>query len=92
MFNAMIDRMQERIVGNLTHISEIKRDEKVERRKQVGEEVNATAASDDGKTFTRTRETIVKGRIPSRNDPCPCGACWPDGRPKKYKECCGKDK
>lgn len=92
MFNAMIDRMQERIVGNLTHISEIKRDEKVERRKQVGEEVNATAASDDGKTFTRTRETIIKGRIPSRNDPCPCGACWPDGRPKKYKECCGKDK
>lgn len=92
MFNAMIDRMQERIVGNLTHISEIKRDEKVEKRRQVGEEVNATAASDDGKTFTRTRETIVKGRIPSRNDPCPCGACWPDGRPKKYKECCGKDK
>ena len=91
MFNDMIGRIQERIVGNLTHISEIKRDEKVGRRTQVGEEVTATT-SGDGKTFTRTRDTIVKGKIPSRNDPCPCGACWPDGRPKKYKECCGKDK
>ena len=90
MFNSMIGRIQERIVGNLTHISEIKRDEKVGRRTQVGEEVQATTA--DGKTFTRTRDTIHKGNIPSRNDPCPCGACWPDGRPKKYKECCGKDK
>jgi preprotein translocase subunit SecA len=25
-----------------------------------------------------------------RNDPCPCGAKHPDGRPKKYKQCCGK--
>ncbi|MBU4285022.1 preprotein translocase subunit SecA [Patescibacteria group bacterium] len=25
-----------------------------------------------------------------RNDPCPCGATHPDGRPKKYKHCCGK--
>jgi len=25
-----------------------------------------------------------------RNEPCPCGAVYPDGRPKKYKHCCGK--
>src|SRR3989344_1852468 len=25
-----------------------------------------------------------------RNDPCPCGATLPDGRPKKYKHCHGK--
>ncbi len=25
-----------------------------------------------------------------RNDPCPCGAVHPDGRPKKYKHCHGK--
>lgn len=25
-----------------------------------------------------------------RNDPCPCGATKPDGRPVKYKHCCGK--
>ena len=89
MFNDMIGRIQEHIVGNLTHISEIKRDEKVQKRQQVGEEVQATTS--DGRKFTRTKETIVKGKLPSRNDPCPCGACWPDGRPKKYKDCCGKD-
>ena len=26
----------------------------------------------------------------SRNAPCPCGALYPDGKPKKYKHCCGK--
>lgn len=26
----------------------------------------------------------------SRNEPCPCGALYPDGRHKKYKDCCGK--
>jgi len=25
-----------------------------------------------------------------RNDPCPCGAKKPDGRPVKYKHCCGR--
>jgi len=25
-----------------------------------------------------------------RNDPCPCGATKADGKPKKYKHCCGK--
>ncbi|MDP1538444.1 MAG: preprotein translocase subunit SecA, partial [bacterium] len=27
---------------------------------------------------------------PGRNDPCPCGAKKPDGRPVKYKHCHGK--
>lgn len=89
MFENMTARIQEHIVGNLTHISEIKRDEKVQQRRQVGEETRAVA--DDGSKFTETKETIVKSKMPSRNDPCPCGACWPDGTPKKYKDCCGKN-
>lgn len=28
---------------------------------------------------------------PRPNQPCPCGALHPDGRPKKYKHCCGKN-
>jgi len=31
-----------------------------------------------------------KGSKIGRNDPCPCGATRSDGRPKKYKHCCGK--
>ena len=88
MFRDMIGRIQEHVVGNLTHISAIKRDEKVQRRSQAVEETNARR--DDGSKFTETKETIVKGKVPSRNEPCPCGACWPDGTPKKYKDCCGK--
>ena len=30
-------------------------------------------------------------QIPGRNDPCPCGAKHPDGRPIKYKHCHGKN-
>ncbi len=32
---------------------------------------------------------IEKEEEPGRNDPCPCGATYPDGTPKKYKHCCG---
>jgi preprotein translocase subunit SecA len=30
------------------------------------------------------------GQKVGRNDPCPCGAKYPDGRPIKYKKCHGK--
>ncbi len=90
MFESMVGRIQENVVRTLTHISGIRRNEKVEDRKQVAQETSAGAAT-DGKKFTATKETIVKGKIPSRNDPCPCGACYPDGTPKKYKDCCGKN-
>ncbi len=90
MFENMVARIQENIVATLTHISGIQRNEKVERRKQVAEETSAGAAT-DGKKFTPSKETIVKSKLPSRNDPCPCGACYEDGTPKKYKDCCGKN-
>ena len=33
-----------------------------------------------------TVKTVVKGKEPGRNDPCPCGSG------KKYKKCCGANK
>ena len=36
------------------------------------------------------RPTTAKAKV-GRNDPCPCGATLPDGRPKKYKHCHGKN-
>ena len=36
-----------------------------------------------------SRTISAKGG-PGRNDPCPCGAKHPDGRPIKYKHCHGK--
>ena len=26
------------------------------------------------------------------NDPCPCGKTYPDGKPVKYKNCCGRNR
>jgi len=33
---------------------------------------------------------IATRREPGRNDPCPCGKKRPDGKPLKYKNCCGR--
>ncbi|MFH1181310.1 MAG: preprotein translocase subunit SecA [bacterium] len=35
-------------------------------------------------------QTLSRGPKAGRNDPCPCGAKYPDGRPMKYKHCHGK--
>ena len=35
-------------------------------------------------------KSINAHREPGRNDPCPCGKKRPDGRPIKYKNCCGR--
>ena len=35
-------------------------------------------------------EASRSGAKVGRNDPCPCGATKPDGRPIKYKHCHGK--
>jgi len=34
--------------------------------------------------------SVMAGKKVGRNDPCPCGAKHPDGRPIKYKHCHGK--
>jgi len=36
------------------------------------------------------RQSAPTGKV-GRNDPCPCGAKKPDGRPVKYKHCHGKN-
>ena len=41
------------------------------------------------------RKKVIERQSPKfkdvgRNDPCPCGATHPDGRPKKYKQCHGR--
>lgn len=33
--------------------------------------------------------SLPSGSKPSKNQPCPCGAKWLDGKPKKFKHCHG---
>ncbi len=42
------------------------------------------------KSQTNPKFQIKNSKI-GRNDPCPCGAKHPDGRPMKYKHCHGKN-
>jgi preprotein translocase subunit SecA len=37
-----------------------------------------------------TARPVAAAREPGRNDPCPCGKKRPDGKPVKYKNCCGR--
>ena len=45
----------------------------------------------DTKQESEQRNTPVTRPKVGRNDPCPCGAKKPDGRPVKYKHCHGKN-
>ncbi len=58
-------------------------------RKEVAKPTG-TNRSDNGDRPKRNPALNKKPKEPGRNDPCPCGAKWPDGTPKKYKDCHGK--
>ncbi|MCR5741585.1 MAG: preprotein translocase subunit SecA [Gammaproteobacteria bacterium] len=58
-------------------------------RKEVAK-ATGTNRSDQGDRPKRNPALEKKPKLPGRNDPCPCGAKWPDGTPKKYKDCHGK--
>ena len=53
------------------------------------EEWDAIYSDDEKKAIAdawRRSRTVVKEKLPGRNDPCPCGSG------KKYKKCCGANK
>ncbi|PLX25526.1 preprotein translocase subunit SecA [Candidatus Parcubacteria bacterium] len=45
---------------------------------------------DSGKALETSKPRDDEGNKVGRNDPCPCGAKKPDGKPIKYKNCHGK--
>jgi preprotein translocase subunit SecA len=47
---------------------------------------------DDSELEEMTAENFAHKDKVGRNDPCPCGAINEDGKPVKYKKCCGKGK
>ena len=61
--------------------------------RQAVAKITGTNRSDQGDKPKRNPAKEPKGKTMSgsdRNKPCPCGATWPDGTPKKYKDCHGK--
>ena len=47
-------------------------------------QTNTSESDTKRKPFRRKSEKV------GRNDPCPCGAVDADGKPRKYKKCCGR--
>ena len=82
MFDEMIAAISKDIVMIMLHI---RKKPEVERKQEV--KVTGTNKDDSGpkKPVQRKNKKIQP------NDPCPCGKCYPDGRPIKYKNCCGRN-
>ena len=82
MFEEMIAAISKDIVMIMLHI---RKKPEVERKQEV--KVTGTNKDDSGPKKPVQR----KSKKVQPNDPCPCGKCYPDGRPIKYKNCCGRN-
>lgn len=82
MFDEMIAAISKDIVMIMLHI---RKKPEVERKQEV--KVTGTNKDDSGPKKPVQR----KNKKVQPNDPCPCGKCYPDGRPIKYKNCCGRN-
>ena len=82
MFEEMIAAISKDIVMIMLHI---RKKPEVERKQEV--KVTGTNKDDSGPKKPVQR----KNKQVQPNDPCPCGKCYPDGRPIKYKNCCGRN-
>src|SRR3989338_9888793 len=93
LFRELEGAIRSQIVGSLYKVGGTVRpaiSEKIEERKPDAPSLNITQADIGG-----ARASPIAGKKSSepevgRNDPCPCRAKHPDGRPKKYKHCHGK--
>ena len=82
MFEEMIAAISKDIVMIMLHI---RKKPEVERKQEV--KVTGTNKDDSGPKKPVQR----KNKKVQPNDPCPCGKRYPDGRPIKYKNCCGRN-
>ena len=82
MFEEMIAAISKDIVMIMLHI---RKKPEVERKQEV--KVTGTNKDDSGPKKPVQR----KNKKVQPNDPCPCGKCYQDGRPIKYKNCCGRN-
>ncbi len=82
MFDEMIAAISKDIVMIMLHI---RKKPEVEHKQEV--KVTGTNKDDSGPKKPVQR----KNKKVQPNDPCPCGKCYPDGRPIKYKNCCGRN-
>jgi preprotein translocase subunit SecA len=83
MFEEMIASVSKDIVTIMLHI----------RKKPETEREQVAKVTGTNKDDSSVRQPVRRStKKVSPNDPCPCGKCYPDGKPIKYKNCCGRNK
>ncbi|MCX6763504.1 MAG: hypothetical protein NTZ97_02100, partial [Candidatus Moranbacteria bacterium] len=100
MFTSMMEQIRSTVVNTVFRIQVMSEPgQPVERPRQdlqfkgASDEIDQFGAAkkvNDGETEEVKQSPIINKDKVGRNDPCPCGARHADGRPKKYKHCCGK--
>ena len=94
---AMIDRQVAYSIYKIGFVNpnEMKREERPKNLVLQGASEKSAFDGDEG-LEQRKADKIIKddshynGEKVGRNEPCPCGAAYPDGTPKKFKDCHGK--
>ena len=89
LFNEMTSNIQKETASFILHLVPAQARENSEREQVM--KATGTNRSDQGDRPKRNPATLPKKEKIGRNAPCPCGAKWPDGTPKKYKDCHGKN-
>ena len=101
MFSALLETIRSTVVNTILKIR-MYEEPQMGQRQSTNQNLQFKGASEEVEQFGAARKVnnaeveekksspiINKDKV-GRNDPCPCGATHPDGRPKKYKHCCGK--
>lgn len=87
MFDDMTERIKEKTVNMLMRVNV--ESGPIRREQQMVETGAKMGGGMPGQEKQVVQKTVVNSKKNiSRNDPCPCGATYPDGNAKKYKNCC----
>jgi preprotein translocase subunit SecA len=98
LFNQLLENIDIEVVNTIFKVSIVP--DGTARRQQQAQEIKQetsafgsgqrSAADNQQSRIANRQSPAVSRKKVGRNDPCPCGARYPDGRPIKYKHCHGK--
>ena len=92
LFNELLNNIQRQVVYSIFKIGMINQvtPSLVEQKKEYhGAPETMQKGSAYGELSERKEQVVKKRSEVGRNDPCPCGKKDENGKPLKYKKCCG---
>jgi preprotein translocase subunit SecA len=89
MFDAMINGLKEEVVRRV-FTTQVRKDQETKSLERKSVAQNVVAGMQTGGARPKRQPIRVEKKV-GRNEPCPCGRIREDGKPIKYKSCCGRD-